>query len=55
MNIFRLIGDMAHLLSFLVLLTKIHVSRNVAGISLKTQEMFALVFVCVSSTIAPRA
>ena len=46
MNIFRLIGDMAHLLSFLVLLTKIHVSRNVAGISLKTQEMFALVFVC---------
>jgi len=36
---------MAHLLSFLVLLFKVHGSRSVAGISLKTQELYALVFI----------
>ena len=45
MNIFRWIGDMSHLLSFLVLIFKMHSSRSCAGISLKTQELYALVFI----------
>ena len=87
MNIFRLAGDMTHLISIVVLLLKIHTIRScrgaavrlassaiarshlcsacapspawlvsmpavrdlmppAAGISLKTQELYALVFVC---------
>ncbi|EFJ15071.1 hypothetical protein SELMODRAFT_75833 [Selaginella moellendorffii] len=45
MNLFRLAGDMTHLLSIVVLLLKIHTIKNCAGISLKTQELYALVFV----------
>ncbi|XP_076898542.1 ER lumen protein-retaining receptor-like [Bidens hawaiensis] len=45
MNIFRLAGDMTHLMSILVLLLKIHTIKSCAGISLKTQELYALVFV----------
>jgi len=45
MNIFRLFGDLVHLLSFVALLVKIRATKNCAGISLKTQELFALVFV----------
>ncbi|POM61051.1 ER lumen protein retaining receptor, partial [Phytophthora palmivora] len=45
MNLFRLVGDMAHLASFLVLLLKLLASRSANGISLKTQELFFLVFV----------
>ncbi|KAE9602942.1 hypothetical protein Lal_00049927 [Lupinus albus] len=45
MNIFRLIGDMTHLLSILVLLLKIYATKSCSGISLKTQELYALVFV----------
>ncbi|CBI17310.3 unnamed protein product, partial [Vitis vinifera] len=44
MNIFRLAGDMTHLASVLVLLLKIHTIKSCAGISLKTQELYALVF-----------
>ncbi|XP_019435482.1 PREDICTED: ER lumen protein-retaining receptor A-like, partial [Lupinus angustifolius] len=44
MNIFRLIGDMTHLLSILVLLLKIYATKSCSGISLKTQELYALVF-----------
>ncbi|KAG6793238.1 hypothetical protein POTOM_002435 [Populus tomentosa] len=44
MNIFRLVGDMTHLASVLVLLLKIHTIKSCAGISLKTQELYALVF-----------
>eukprot|EP00249_Psilotum_nudum_P003167 c16495_g2_i1 orf=396-1043(-) len=44
MNIFRLAGDMMHLLSIVVLLLKIHTTKSCAGISLKTQELYALVF-----------
>jgi len=36
---------MTHLLSVLVLLLKIHTIKSCAGISLKTQELYALVFV----------
>lgn len=46
MNVFRLAGDMMHLLSVVVLLLKIHTMKSCAGISLKTQELYALVFAC---------
>lgn len=46
MNVFRFAGDMMHLLSVVVLLLKIHTMKSCAGISLKTQELYALVFVC---------
>ncbi|GFR53024.1 hypothetical protein Agub_g15716 [Astrephomene gubernaculifera] len=46
MNIFRLAGDMTHLLSIIVLLLKINATRSCRGVSLKTQELYALVFVC---------
>ncbi|XP_078432701.1 ER lumen protein-retaining receptor-like [Wolffia australiana] len=44
MNIFRLAGDMTHLMSVIVLLLKIHTIKSCAGISLKTQELYAIVF-----------
>lgn len=44
MNIFRLAGDMSHLASILVLLLKIHTIKSCAGVSLKTQELYAVVF-----------
>ncbi|RVW83765.1 ER lumen protein-retaining receptor A [Vitis vinifera] len=44
MNIFRLAGDMTHLMSILVLLLKIYATKSCSGISLKTQELYALVF-----------
>jgi ER lumen protein retaining receptor len=44
MNIFRLTADMTHLMSIVVLLLKIHTIKSCAGISLKTQELYALVF-----------
>jgi len=44
MNIFRITGDVCHLLSFVVMFWKLHTSRSVAGISLKTQELYAMVF-----------
>ncbi|PRW59546.1 ER lumen -retaining receptor [Chlorella sorokiniana] len=45
MNLFRLAGDMSHLLSVCVLLLKIRATKSCRGISLKTQELYALVFV----------
>ncbi|KAL6042738.1 ER lumen protein-retaining receptor B [Balamuthia mandrillaris] len=44
MNIFRLSGDLLHLLSFLLLLWKIRSQKSCAGISFKTQALYALVF-----------
>ncbi|EXC10949.1 ER lumen protein retaining receptor [Morus notabilis] len=44
MNIFRFAGDMTHLISILVLLLKIYATKSCSGISLKTQELYALVF-----------
>ncbi|XP_016483657.1 ER lumen protein-retaining receptor A isoform X2 [Nicotiana tabacum] len=44
MNIFRLAGDMTHLISVLVLLLKIYATKSCSGISLKTQELYAIVF-----------
>lgn len=44
MNIFRLAGDMTHLMSILVLLLKIYATKSCSGISLKTQILYATVF-----------
>lgn len=44
-NLFRISGDLLHLASILILLAKILSARSVAGISLKTQFLYALVFV----------
>ncbi|KAK9709130.1 endoplasmic reticulum retention protein [Basidiobolus ranarum] len=44
MNIFRISGDLMHLASILILLLKMHTSRSVAGISFKTQLLYAIVF-----------
>ncbi|XP_059158875.1 ER lumen protein-retaining receptor 2 isoform X1 [Physella acuta] len=44
MNIFRLIGDMSHLLAIVLLLLKMWKTRSCAGISGKSQILFALVF-----------
>jgi hypothetical protein len=45
MNLFRLAGDMAHVLSILVLLLRLRVTKNAVGISVKTQELYLVVFV----------
>lgn len=44
MNIFRLCGDLSHLLAIIILLVKIWRTRSCAGISGKSQVLFALVF-----------
>jgi ER lumen protein retaining receptor len=44
MNIFRLAGDLSHLLAVVVLLAKIWKSRSCSGISGKTQILFAIVY-----------
>lgn len=45
MNIFRLLGDMSHVFSIIVLLLRLRVAKNARGISLRTHELFLLVFV----------
>ncbi|CAH1398582.1 unnamed protein product [Nezara viridula] len=44
MNIFRLLGDLAHVLAIIILLLKIWKTRSCAGISGRTQLLFALVY-----------
>ncbi|XP_013784324.1 ER lumen protein-retaining receptor-like [Limulus polyphemus] len=44
MNVFRLAGDLSHLLAIIILLMKIWKTRSCAGISGKTQILFALVY-----------
>uniref|UniRef100_A0A8C4Q8D9 ER lumen protein-retaining receptor n=1 Tax=Eptatretus burgeri TaxID=7764 RepID=A0A8C4Q8D9_EPTBU len=44
MNLFRLAGDVSHLLAIIILLLKIWRTRSCAGISGKSQILFALVF-----------
>jgi len=44
MNIFRLVGDLSHLAAILVLLLKIWKTRSCAGISGRSQILFAVVF-----------
>ncbi|KAH7883238.1 ER lumen protein retaining receptor-domain-containing protein [Phlebopus sp. FC_14] len=45
MNIFRLLGDLAHLASIFILLHKIQTTRSCRGISFKTQALYVVVFV----------
>jgi len=45
MNVFRLLGDLSHLLAIVILLLKIWKTRSCSGISGKTQALFATVFV----------
>jgi len=45
MNIFRLGGDLAHLVAIIILLLKIWTSRSCAGISGRSQILFATTFV----------
>ncbi|CAM9525861.1 unnamed protein product, partial [Ectocarpus fasciculatus] len=44
LNIFRLGGDMAHVISIFLLILRLRVSKNANGISMKTQELYLLVF-----------
>lgn len=44
MNIFRLAGDVCHVVSIFLLLLKIKTSHSCAGISLKTQILYMIVF-----------
>lgn len=44
MNIFRLAGDVSHLVAIIILFMKIWKSKSCAGISGKSQMLFALVF-----------
>ena len=46
MNIFRLAGDLSHVISIFILLLRLVAKRQANGISLKTQELFLVVFVC---------
>jgi len=45
MNLFRLSGDLSHLLAIIILLLKIWTSRSCAGISGKSQILFAITFI----------
>ncbi|CAM9628501.1 unnamed protein product [Chrysoparadoxa australica] len=45
MNIFRFAGDMCHVASIFILLLRLRATKSAAGISLKTQELFLLVFI----------
>ncbi|KAL3901623.1 MAG: hypothetical protein SGCHY_000446 [Lobulomycetales sp.] len=44
-NLFRLVGDLLHLSSILILLLKITRTRSAAGISFKSQLLYAVVFI----------
>jgi len=43
-NIFRLTGDFSHIGAFVFLLFRLQSANNAAGISLKTQELYLMVF-----------
>jgi ER lumen protein retaining receptor len=45
MNIFRLAGDMMHVVSIVLLILRLTASKNAVGISIKTQQLYLLVFV----------
>ncbi|CBJ30852.1 conserved unknown protein [Ectocarpus siliculosus] len=44
MNIFEFLGDMSHLAATVLLPYKLHTSRSAAGVSLKMQELYMVVF-----------
>ncbi|CAB4254983.1 similar to Saccharomyces cerevisiae YBL040C ERD2 HDEL receptor, an integral membrane protein that binds to the HDEL motif in proteins destined for retention in the endoplasmic reticulum [Maudiozyma barnettii] len=45
MNIFRILGDLSHLASILILIYTIRSTHVIEGISFKTQTLYALVFI----------
>jgi ER lumen protein retaining receptor len=45
LNVFRLAGDMSHVVSIVLLLLRLRVAQNAIGISMKTQEIYLIVFV----------
>jgi ER lumen protein retaining receptor len=45
-NAFRIAGDLMHVASIFILLLKMKTSKNVVGISLRTQELYLIVFGC---------
>mmetsp|Transcript_59772 Transcript_59772/g.112791 ORF Transcript_59772/g.112791 Transcript_59772/m.112791 type:complete len:218 (+) Transcript_59772:74-727(+) len=45
MNLFRLCGDMLHLVSIMLLVFKLHKSKSCVGVSCRMQEMYAMVFI----------
>jgi len=45
MNVFRLLGDLSHVVSIFILLLRLRIAKQAAGISLKTQELFLIVFI----------
>ena len=45
MNVFRLAGDMCHVISIVLLILRIRMNQNAMGISMKTQELYLVVFV----------
>lgn len=45
MNIFRLVADLSHMASHLILLYSIHRNKSINGLSLKTQMLYVVVFV----------
>ncbi|KAF1961386.1 ER lumen protein retaining receptor [Byssothecium circinans] len=45
MNIFRILGDLSHLLSILILLHKMKTSSSASGISFKSQFLYLIVYV----------
>merc|ERR1711871_741414 len=46
MNIFRISADMLHVVSFCIILLRMLQLRTCAGLSLKTQILYAIVFSC---------
>lgn len=44
MNFFRLLADLLHLLSFVIIIYKLHKTKNCKGVSCKTQELYLIVF-----------
>ncbi|XP_069825003.1 ER lumen protein-retaining receptor 3 [Dendropsophus ebraccatus] len=44
MNVFRILGDLSHLLAMIILLMKMWKTKSCAGISGKSQLLFAVVF-----------
>jgi len=46
MNIFRIAADMLHVISFAIILLRILQMKTCAGLSLKTQYLYAIVFTC---------
>lgn len=45
LNFFRISGDIAHLVSILILIHSVETKKSAKGISLKTQILYALVFI----------